>query len=65
MIKNVMLTGIASVNFRIKKPAQLVKGPGKTGKKLPMTPRTINRKEITIKKMSIMEIKSVLSLTLS
>lgn len=45
--------GTTLVKCRIKRPTQLVKGPGKMGKKLPKMPKTINTSENEIKKMSI------------
>ena len=55
-IKKDQFIGTAFVRCKIKSPTQLVRGPGKMGKKLPIKPRTMKRKDIAIKKKSIIEI---------
>ncbi|GAA0738678.1 hypothetical protein GCM10009431_06840 [Gaetbulibacter jejuensis] len=56
MIKNVQFIGSASVRCKTKSPTQLVNGPGKTGKKLPSIPRSINKPLIINKNISIKSI---------
>ena len=53
VIKKVLLICTPSVKLRTKRPAQLVNGPGSTGRKLPRTPNIINKIEQTIRKISI------------
>ena len=51
--RNVQFNGTTEVKCNIKSPAQLVKGPGKTGKKDPIIPRIANRKPTISKNISI------------
>jgi hypothetical protein len=44
---------MASVRCKIKSPTQLVSGPGKTGKKLPIIPKTIKIEAAKTKSISI------------
>jgi hypothetical protein len=37
----VLLNSILGLKYKIKSPAQLVKGPGRTGRKLPISPKSI------------------------
>lgn len=53
VIKKDLFMGTASVKCAIKSPNQLVIGPGKTGKKLPIIPSSIKRVAIIIKIISI------------
>ena len=54
IIRKVQFMGTASVRCRIKSPTQLVRGPGRTGKKLPMIPRIIKKRPKKRRKISIM-----------
>ena len=53
IIKVTRLTLISGIKYSTKSPSQLVKGPGKTGKKLPIIPRIIKELASMIKKISI------------
>jgi hypothetical protein len=53
IIKVPRRTSILGIKYSTKRPTQLVIGPGKTGKKLPMIPRTIKQAAIENNSISI------------
>jgi hypothetical protein len=45
----VVLTSILGTKYKIKRPAQPVSGPGRTGRKLPIRPKSIRNPAKMIK----------------
>ena len=52
IIKKVLLICTPLVKLRTRRPAQLVNGPGSTGRKLPRIPNIMSKIEMIMRKIS-------------